>query len=87
MSFPPLFVVHGVAFFQIGEYLCQNKGKEQVEHGGDDEGRRVEVALYDGARNAQDVVHGQDVDQGRILQEVDRFVSHRRQDARRMVWT
>ena len=38
------------------------------------------IALHDRAGNAQQVVHREDVDERRILDEVDRLIRDRRQD-------
>ena len=64
---------------QLLESPGQHSRHREVEHRRHDERRHIELALYDRARDAQQVIHRENVDERRILDEVDRLIRDRRQ--------
>ena len=70
-----LAFVSAIVRLQFLESIGEHGGHREVEDAGNEEGSHVELALNDGARNAQEVVHGEDVDEGGVLDEVDGLVA------------
>ncbi len=81
-DYASLFIVYSVAFFQIAKETGQDKREEEVRNAA-----ATIKAVVSKSRCTMDRVRrrmsfmAQDVYQGRILQEVDRFVGYWRQDA------
>src|SRR5450830_47811 len=76
-----LFIIDSVFLFQTLEAVGQHQGHEQIKGGSNHERHRREIALNNAACRAQQVVHGQHINQRGVLDQRDGLVAHRRQDA------
>ena len=79
LSIVSLVSVSAIVRLQFFESIGEYSGHGKVEDACNEKGGHVKLALDDGARDTQEVVHGEDIDEGCVLDEVDGLVADGRQ--------